>query len=50
MFEKHREDNVVRNLSTFYLEILEDFLPEHLILTIMMDAPTPQTFHLSIEQ
>ena len=38
-------------MSTFYVEIREDFLPEPLILTILLDCKTQQgTYHLAIEK
>ena len=37
-------------MSTFYVEIKEDFLPEPLILTILLDAKTDNTYHLTIEK
>jgi hypothetical protein len=41
----------MRELSTFYVEIREDFLPEPLILTILLDCKTKsKTYHLSIEK
>ena len=41
----------MRQLSTFYVEIREDFLPEPLILTILLDCKTKsKTYHLSIEK
>lgn len=47
-FVKTESKSSKKDLSSFYVEIFEDFLPEPLVLTILMDAPTPQTFHLSI--
>lgn len=42
------------NLSTFYVEINLNYLPEPLILTILLDCSMPddgqKTFHLSIEK
>ena len=41
----------MRELSTFYVEIRENFLPEPLILTILLDCKTKnKTYHLSIEK
>jgi hypothetical protein len=37
-------------LSSFYVELQEDFLPEPLILTVLLDSKTPTTYHLSIEK
>ena len=34
----------------FYVEIKEDFLPEPLILTILLDSKTKNSFHLAIEK
>jgi len=38
------------DLSSFYVEIFVDFLPEPLILTILLDSKTASTYHLSIEK
>ena len=42
----------MKELSTFYVEIRESFLPEPLILTILLDCKTSdkKTYHLSIER
>ena len=43
--------NHIKDLSTFFVEIRETFLPEPLILTILLDCKTQKrTFHLSIEK
>jgi hypothetical protein len=39
-----------RTLSSFYVELQEDFLPEPLILTVLLDSKTPTAYHLSIEK
>jgi hypothetical protein len=41
-----------REISTFYVEIRESFLPEPLILTILLDCKTGthKAYHLSIEK
>jgi len=39
-----------RDLSSFFVEIFVDFLPEPLILTILLDSKTEQNYHLSIEK
>ena len=39
-----------RDLSSFFVEIFVDFLPEPLILTILLDSKTGSTHHLSIEK
>lgn len=39
----------MKDLSTFYVEIKEDFLPEPLILTILLDCKTKRNYHLSLE-
>ena len=39
-----------KTLSSFYVELQEDFLPEPLILTVLLDSKTPLTYHLSIEK
>ena len=41
----------MKDLSSFFVEIKEDFLPEPLVVTILLDSRTSQrTFHLSIER
>lgn len=40
LFTKYQKSSEKRNLSTFYIEIKEDFLPEPLILTILLDCRT----------
>lgn len=41
----------MKDLSSFYIEIREEFLPEPLIITILLDSKTSKrTFHLSIEK
>jgi len=38
-------------LSSFYIEIYEDFLPEPLIITVLLDSKCTKTqYHLSIEK
>ena len=37
-----------KDASTFYVEIKEDFLPEPLILTILLDSKTKSAYHLEI--
>lgn len=43
-----------KNLSSFYVEIIQDWLPEHLVLTVLLDCKTSNgqdtTYHLSIEK
>ena len=39
-----------RTLSSFYVELQEDLLPEPLILTVLLDSKTPTAYHLSIEK
>lgn len=41
---------VKKELSSFYVEIFVDFLPEPLILTILLDSKAGSTYHLSIEK
>ena len=51
MFQINQKASKVRELSTFYIEIREDFLPEPLIITILLDAKTKnKVLHLSIEK
>jgi hypothetical protein len=39
-----------KTLSSFYVEIQEEYLPEPLILTVLLDSRSPHTYHLSIEK
>lgn len=40
----------MKDLSTFYIEIRENFLPEPLIITILLDSKTTKrTYHLCLE-
>lgn len=48
--EKRSPMSMRRDLSTFYVEVRENFLPEPLILTILLDCKTKKTYHLSIEK
>jgi hydroxymethylglutaryl-CoA synthase len=56
MFLKSSLNNLdkKKKLSSFYVEIQQDFLPEPLILTILLDCKTQngieKTYHLSIEK
>jgi hypothetical protein len=49
--QKRSPSSHIRDLSTFYVELKESFLPEPLILTILLDCKSQrQTYHLSIER
>lgn len=54
LFVKHQTRYPAQNLrelSTFYVEIRESFLPEPLIQTILLDCKTRgKAYHLSIEK
>jgi len=39
-----------KSLSSFFVEVREDFLPEPLILTVLLDSISKQAVHLSIEK
>lgn len=39
-----------REVSSFFVELKVDFLPEPLILTILLDSKTPLAHHISIEK
>lgn len=39
-----------RDISSFFVELYVDFLPEPLILTILLDSKTPVAHHISIER
>ena len=49
-FKNFSKTSQARDLSTLYIEIKEDFLPEPLIITIILDPKIKRNFHLSIEQ
>jgi len=50
-FKNFQKSLQVKDLSTFYVEIREEFLPEPLIITILLDSKTSKkTYHLSIEK
>ena len=38
------------DISSFFVELNVDFLPNPLILTILLDSKTPITHHISIEK
>ena len=38
------------DISSFFVELSVDFLPEPLILTILLDSKTPLAHHISIEK
>lgn len=54
MFTKSQTNIEKKNLSSFYVEINQNYLPEPLILTILLDCKTQngtvKTYHLSIEK
>lgn len=51
MFERSQSEKAEkRDLSSFFVEIFADFLPEPLILTILLDSKTEKKYHLSIEK
>ena len=54
MFVKSETSLKKKSLSSFYLEIKLDFLPEPLILTILLDCKnqngSDKTYHMSIEK
>jgi hypothetical protein len=51
LFKRHQLISSKKDLSSFYVEIKEDFLPEPLILTVLLDCKTVnKTYHLSIEK
>lgn len=51
LFKIHQKRGLhQRELSSFYVEIRESFLPEPLILTILLDCKTKRAYHLSIEK
>jgi len=54
MYSKSQTKLHKKDLSSFYVEIKVDFLPEPLILTVLLDSHTQngraQTYHLSIEK
>jgi len=52
MFENSQNKKVERqpDISSFFVELKVDFLPEPLILTILLDSKTPMAHHLSIEK
>jgi hypothetical protein len=50
-FKHFQKSAQVKDLSTFFVEIREDFLPEPLVITILLDSKTSnKTYHLSIEK
>lgn len=51
MFENSQAKKVQKpNVSSFFVELFVDFLPEPLILTILLDSKTPVAHHISIEK
>ena len=51
MFENSQAKKVVKpDISSFFVELSLDFLPEPLILTILLDSKTPLAHHISIEK
>ena len=52
MFKKSQAKNssVKIDISSFYVELQAEFLPEPLILTILLDSKTPQAHHIFIEK
>ena len=54
MYRKSQTSLQKKSLSSFYVEINQDFLPEPLILTILLDCKTQngveRAYHLSIER
>ena len=54
MYVKSQTGLRKKSLSSFYVEIKQDYLPEPLILTILLDCRTQnevdKTYHLSIER
>ena len=51
MFESSQEKKEVRQeISSFFVELFVEFLPEPLILTILLDSKTDVAHHISIEK
>ena len=51
MYTKSQIHTQKKNLCSFYVEIQQNYLPEPLILTILLDCNTQnKTYHLSIEK
>ena len=52
MFESSSQEqrNTLSDISSFFVELSVDFLPEPLILTILLDSKTPLAHHISIEK
>lgn len=51
MFEDSQASKVLKSdISSFFVELSVDFLPEPLILTILLDSKTPLAHHISIEK
>ncbi len=51
MFENSQASkNSKPTVSSFFVELSFDFLPEPLILTILLDSKTPVAHHISIEK
>lgn len=50
MYSKSKTTSHKKNLSSFYVEITQQFLPEPLILTILLESTTAKTYHISIEK
>ena len=51
MFENSQAKKEFRpDISSFFVELFVDFLPEPLILTILLDSKTPQAHHISVEK
>ena len=51
MFENSQATKALKpTVSSFFVELFVDFLPEPLILTILLDSKTPVAHHLSIER
>ncbi len=51
LFKLHQKRSPQRReLSSFYVELKESFLPEPLILTILLDCKTAKALHLAIEK
>lgn len=51
MFESSQAKKEARpEISSFFVELFVDFLPEPLILTILLDSRTDLAHHISIEK
>lgn len=51
MFENSQAKREIRpDISSFFVELFVDFLPEPLILTILLDSKTAQAHHISVEK